>query len=108
MHILSYLDAHSLINSEIVSHKWHLVASDSLMWKHMFLHDFQPLSHTIPENSTGFQVGAQGLGNGEVKQEWRRMWKTRKALHQRWIGGHAAAIYLEGHYDSVYCVQFDE
>ena len=36
------------------------------------------------------------------------MWKTRKALQQRWRDGYAAAIYLEGHTDSVYCVQFDD
>ena len=36
------------------------------------------------------------------------MWRARKALQQRWIDGHAAAIYLQGHTDSVYCVQFDE
>lgn len=36
------------------------------------------------------------------------MWRARKALQQRWIDGYAAAIYLEGHTDSVYCVQFDE
>jgi len=36
------------------------------------------------------------------------MCRARKALKQRWTNGHAAAIYLEGHTDSVYCVQFDE
>jgi F-box and WD-40 domain protein 1/11 len=36
------------------------------------------------------------------------MWKARKALQSRWTDAHAAAIYLEGHQDTVYCVQFDE
>ena len=36
------------------------------------------------------------------------MWKARKLLQSRWADGHAAAIYLEGHQDTVYCVQFDE
>nr|ANM86684.1 F-box and WD40 domain protein [Cladonia uncialis subsp. uncialis]AUW30870.1 putative F-box and WD40 domain protein [Cladonia uncialis subsp. uncialis] len=36
------------------------------------------------------------------------MWRARSALEQRWKDGYAAAIYLEGHSDSVYCVQFDE
>ncbi|KAL8641929.1 MAG: hypothetical protein Q9228_001323 [Teloschistes exilis] len=67
-----------------------------------------PSSLTIPENSSEFHIGGQGLGDDEADQEWKKMWKTRKALHQRWTDGHAAAIYLEGHYDSVYCVQFDE
>ena len=51
---------------------------------------------------------APGLGKTVSRQEWKSMWRARKALQQRWIDGHAAAIYLEGHTDSVYCVQFDE
>ncbi|KAL8779223.1 MAG: hypothetical protein Q9194_001561 [Teloschistes cf. exilis] len=106
--VLSYLDARSLINAEVVSRQWHLSASHGLMWKRTFLNDFSPSSLTIPENSSEFHIGGQGLGDDEADQEWKKMWKTRKALHQRWTDGHAAAIYLEGHYDSVYCVQFDE
>ena len=107
-HVLSFLDAQSLINSELVSRAWHLVASDDLVWKNVFLHDFRPHSQSVPENSTSFQIRGQGLGTAEPEQDWKMMWRTRKALHQRWIDSHAAAIYLEGHYDSVYCVQFDE
>ncbi|KAL8691934.1 MAG: hypothetical protein Q9218_002942 [Villophora microphyllina] len=107
-HILFYLDAPSLINAELVSQQWHSSASDTLMWKRTFLNDFRPDSLTIPENSTAFQIGGRGLGAEHISQDWKKMWKTRKALHQRWTDGHAAAIYLEGHYDSVYCVQFDE
>lgn len=106
--VLSYLDAHSLINAEVVSRQWHLSASHGLMWKRTFLNDFGPSSSTIPENSSEFHIGGQGLVDDEADQDWKKMWKTRKALHQRWTDGHAAAIYLEGHYDSVYCVQFDE
>lgn len=51
---------------------------------------------------------AAGLGKTVSRQEWKSMWRARKALQQRWIDGYAAAIYLEGHTDSVYCVQFDE
>ncbi|KAL8727445.1 MAG: hypothetical protein Q9166_006033 [cf. Caloplaca sp. 2 TL-2023] len=106
--VLSYLDAQSLINSELVSRQWHSSATDTLVWKQVFHSDFRPHSQTIPENSSDFQVGGLGLGNTQADQDWKRMWKVRKALHQRWTDSHAAAIYLEGHYDSVYCVQFDE
>ncbi|KAL8951412.1 MAG: hypothetical protein Q9222_002603 [Ikaeria aurantiellina] len=106
--ILIHLDSQSLISSELVSRHWHVTASEPLMWKQIFLADFQPLSQTIPETSTDFHTRGQGMGNGQADQDWKRMWKVRKALHQRWKDGHAAAIYLEGHHDSVYCVQFDE
>lgn len=36
------------------------------------------------------------------------MFFVRRALDQRWKDGQAAAIYLQGHEDSVYCSQFDE
>ena len=53
-------------------------------------------------------VGGFGLGKQRPDQDWKKMWKIRKSLQSRWISGSAAAIYLEGHRDSVYCVQFDE
>ncbi|KAI4168319.1 MAG: hypothetical protein LQ343_006486 [Gyalolechia ehrenbergii] len=107
-HVLAFLDAQSLISSELVSRAWYSVASDDLVWKSIFLHDFRPQSQTIPDNSSCFQIRGQGLGSVEAEQDWKSMWRTRKALDQRWLDSHAAAIYLEGHYDSVYCVQFDE
>ncbi|KAL8679193.1 MAG: hypothetical protein Q9186_004490 [Xanthomendoza sp. 1 TL-2023] len=106
IHILSHLDAQSLVRSELVSRQWYSPASDPLVWKKIFYRDFRQ-ALTIPENSSDFQAG-QGLGNEQADQDWKQMWKVRKALHQRWTDSHAAAIYLEGHYDSVYCVQFDE
>ena len=105
---LSYLDAPSLISSELVSWRWYASASDPLVWKQIFHSDFRPQTQTIPENSPDFQIGGRGMGNAQPGQDWKRMWKVRKALHQRWTDNHAAAIYLEGHSDSVYCVQFDE
>lgn len=36
------------------------------------------------------------------------MLQARRELRKRWEDGKASAIYLEGHSDSVYCVQFDE
>lgn len=105
-HILSYLDASSLLNAELVSHDWHQSASSRHVWKDVFHAEFRDVS----QSST--IVAGSGLGPGPGKafshQEWKSMWRARKALQQRWIDGYAAAIYLEGHTDSVYCVQFDE
>ncbi|KAF6222805.1 hypothetical protein HO133_000854 [Letharia lupina] len=105
-HILSYLDASSLLNAELVSHDWHQSASSRHVWKDVFHSEFQDISQ---RNTT---MAGSGLGPGLGKvfscQEWKSMWRARKALQQRWNDGYAAAIYLEGHTDSVYCVQFDE
>ncbi len=102
-HILSYLDATSLLNAELVSHNWHRSASSRHVWKDVFHTEFQEVSQR------GTMIAGSGLGPGlGSRQEWKSMWRARKALQQRWIDGYAAAIYLEGHADSVYCVQFDD
>ena len=102
--ILSYLDADSLVNAELVSLDWHKSASSHHVWRDVFQAECQNLcrSANVPSARN------LGLGKALGRQDWKEMWRTRKALEQRWKDGYAAAIYLEGHKDSVYCVQFDE
>ncbi|KAL2043029.1 hypothetical protein N7G274_004088 [Stereocaulon virgatum] len=101
--ILSHLDVSSLMSAELVSHAWHDSAS-SHVWRDVFRAEFQAVYHTTATST----AGPPGLGRARGQQDWKNMWRVRKALHQRWLDGHAAAIYLEGHTDSVYCVQFDK
>lgn len=75
------------------------------MWRNLFGSEFGRASTSPREIS---QSGGLGYGTLRLDQEWKKMWKARKALQQRWNDGCAAAIYLEGHTDTVYCVQFDE
>ena len=107
-HIMSYLDAASLMGAELVSSRWHSTASSYHTWRHVFWreHNLPHLSST--EGISASQVGGLGLGKQRPDQDWKSMWKVRKMLHARWLEARAAAIYLEGHKDSVYCVQFDE
>ena len=74
------------------------------MWRNLFGSEFGRAS---PAREVS-QSGGLGYGTLRLDQEWKKMWKARKALQQRWNDGCAAAIYLEGHTDTVYCVQFDE
>ena len=106
--ILCYLDADSLIKAELVSRRWLSSASSHHVWKHIFREEFGYVNQDVALQPAQFQVGGPGLGKKLPDQDWKTMWRARKALHQRWREGHAAAIYLEGHTDSVYCVQFDE
>lgn len=106
--ILSFLDASSLINAELVSQSWQASASSPHTWRSIFRNEFDPAVRNTQQKSGNVPVGASGLGRTIPGQNWKRMWRARKALHQRWLDGYAAAIYLEGHTDSVYCVQFDE
>ena len=74
----------------------------------MFERELGVSYHAQIHNSPASSIGGSGLGKRRPDQNWKRMWKVRKMLDNRWLKGQAAAIYLEGHKDSVYCVQFDE
>jgi len=107
-HVISFLDAASLMKAELVSRRWYGTAHSYHSWRHVFWreHGTTYLSHLrdVPAS----QVGGLGLGKRRPDQKWKQMWKVRKLLNARWQYGQAAAVYLEGHKDSVYCVQFDE
>lgn len=106
--ILSYLDATSLARAERVSRRWFNTASQRLVWRHAFKNDVQATTHNALIPGGGMPTQGAGLGKPIPDQDWKKMLKARKELQSRWRNGRAAAIYLEGHTDSVYCVQFDE
>ena len=110
--ILQTLDAESVLSSQLVSSSWHELATSAVVWRTIFSREYVSL---VPSNisSTTHSNTALGLGrylNGQLvpQQEWKHLFKTRRAIDDRWATGEAAAIYLTGHRDSVYCVQFDE
>lgn len=93
------------MKSELVSHFWHQQASSPHVWKHVFRGAYprRPASSTAAKKKQ-----SAGLGKDIPNQDWKRMFLVRQALEHRWKEGKAAAIYLHGHKDSVYCAQFDE
>ncbi|KAJ5130511.1 uncharacterized protein N7515_006550 [Penicillium bovifimosum] len=103
-HVLSYLDPDSLMNAELVSRDW-LRAASPHVWKHVFRNTYgrRPTSET-----TSKVKQSSGLGKSIPNQNWKQKLLVRRALDRRWKEGKAAAIYLQGHEDSVYCSQFDE
>lgn len=104
-HILSFLDPASLMDSEAVSTSWNQQATSPHVWKHVFRGAYprRPASCTATKKKQSL-----GLGKTIPNQDWKRMFLVRRTLEQRWKDGKAAAIYLHGHKDSVYCAQFDE
>ena len=105
-HVISYLDALSVMHAELVSRKWLETAGSYRTWRGLFGTDFNDKRSV--SRRVALNVGGFGLGSAVRAQDWKQMWKSRMALDARWRDGYAAAIYLEGHRDSVYCVQFDE
>lgn len=104
--VLSYLDPKSLLKAEQVSHLWQAAATSRHVWRPVFRQHYgSKLTQT--KNASG-RIYAAGLGKTLPDQDWKRMYRVRKQLEERWKKGQAAAIRLVGHKDSVYCVQFDE
>ncbi|KAL2014320.1 hypothetical protein VTN00DRAFT_1845 [Thermoascus crustaceus] len=104
--ILSCLDPESLMRAEAVSRSWREAASSHHVWRNVFRQEFGRRQHS--STTTKKKKQSAGLGKTLPNQDWKRMFLVRQALERRWKEGKAAAIYLHGHTDSVYCVQFDE
>lgn len=90
--------------AELVSLAWFEQASSRHVWRRVFRSFY---GRERSSNRIALKESA-GLGKTLPNQDWKRMFLVRRALEQRWADGKAAAIYLQGHTDSVYCVQFDE
>ncbi|KAF3928997.1 Beta-TrCP [Dactylella cylindrospora] len=88
-HIFSYLDCASLLACELVSHSWHSAATSPQAWKHAF------------EGAYGKWVGFP------YGRDWKSMFEVKLNLNRRWLRGQVTPVYLTGHTDSVYCIQFD-
>ncbi|PGH11334.1 hypothetical protein AJ79_04950 [Helicocarpus griseus UAMH5409] len=104
--IFSFLDAESLSRAELVCRAWHNQAISHHVWRDVFRREYSR-SQTTGRVTNG-QPKSMGLGRTRPNQDWKKMYAVRRALEARWKEGKAAAIYLHGHKDSVYCVQFDE
>ena len=104
--ILSSLPADTLRSAEAVSHKWRKIAADPHLWRMLFHRDYG----IAPARPAGpWSMGGLGIGKlNQPEQPWKRMYAARKVLEKRWEAGNATMIRLNGHTDSVYCVQFDE
>ncbi|KAF2139670.1 uncharacterized protein K452DRAFT_300206 [Aplosporella prunicola CBS 121167] len=104
-HVFSFLDAASLASCERVSKPWHATASSRHVWREIFNRRFEQRIHVDPPP---LQMGGVGAGLITPGQDWKSMYRIRKTIERRWLSSHPAAIYFNGHTDSVYCCQFDE
>lgn len=104
--IFNYLGADALAQASLVSRKWADVAADQHVWRRAFLDKFEPKTRSCPLPLT---VGGVGIGKPKLyDQDWKMMHKARSQLEANWRKGDAMAVYLNGHTDSVYCVQYNE
>jgi F-box and WD-40 domain protein 1/11 len=105
--ILCYLDPQSLVRAQGVCHDWKSRARSRHVWRYVFQREYNigGAPFVRPRHSP---QAARGVGKGVPDQDWQKLYLLRRQIDKRWAEGRAAAIYLNGHKDSVYCVQFDE
>jgi F-box and WD-40 domain protein 1/11 len=110
LEVFEYLGAEDLLNAERVNKAWYQIASKASVWRTVFLTKYGRKVYTDPPP---IQVGGLGIGRTDRRpnQQWRKMYKARERLDNNWRRGAenaGKAVYLSGHTDSVYCLQFDE
>lgn len=103
--ILALLDAPTLNTASRVSSHWNRVIRNQHIWRESFLRE-----ETTTYATSGPVKPGVGLGVPQVQpsNDWKEIYRVKKELDQRWREGKARPVYLNGHTDSIYCLQFDE
>ncbi|KAL2753043.1 hypothetical protein ACRALDRAFT_1011704, partial [Sodiomyces alcalophilus JCM 7366] len=103
--ILAYLDAASLASASLVSRRWEDVVANRHIWRDAFLRaktDTYATSRPVQPGT------AQGVPAVAPHVDWKKVYRVRQELDRSWRKGKAKPVYLNGHLDSIYCLQFDE
>jgi F-box and WD-40 domain protein 1/11 len=103
--ILSHLDHRGLSQAALVSRDWLRISSTSHVWREAFCRE-KSLTYAM----SGPVIPGTGFGLPTVLPDkpWKEIYRVKHELEANWRGGKAKPVYLNGHLDSIYCVQFDE
>ncbi|EAQ91542.1 hypothetical protein CHGG_03477 [Chaetomium globosum CBS 148.51] len=103
--VLALLDAATLNTASRVCSGWSEVIRNQHIWRESFLRE----KTTAYATSGPVKPGA-GLGVPSVQptNDWKEIYRVKTELDKRWKEGKARPVYLNGHTDSIYCLQFDE
>ena len=105
IHVLAYLDAAALAHVSAVSCSWRKVAADQHIWRESCLRE---MASTYATSGAIQPNTGRGIPKVLPSSDWKQIYRARKELNQRWKTGKARPVYLNGHTDSIYCLQFDE
>lgn len=103
--VLAYLDAAALASASRVSKQWGLVVANQHVWRESFLREKTTTYATSGPVKPGVGLGIPALRPGN---DWKEIYRVKEELDRRWKEGKARPVYLNGHSDSIYCLQFDE
>ncbi|KAK3322697.1 WD40-repeat-containing domain protein [Apodospora peruviana] len=103
--VLAQLDAATLATASRVSRNWFEVVKNQHIWRESFLRE-----KTGTYATSGPVKPGAGLGVPTVQpsNNWKEIYRVKQELDERWKEGKSRSVYLHGHSDSIYCLQFDE
>ncbi|PHH72596.1 hypothetical protein CDD80_4414 [Ophiocordyceps camponoti-rufipedis] len=105
IHVLAFLDINALNKASGVSRHWNSVVKNQHVWRESCMRETTGTYATGGSIQTGTGLGLPLVSPG---QDWRKIYRAKCELNRRWKAGKARPIYLNGHTDSIYCLQFDE
>lgn len=103
--VLAHLDAAGLATASRVSNTWRDIASLQHVWRESYLRDKTGTYATSEPIEPGTGLGVPAVRPGI---DWKSTYRATEELAKRWRQGKATSIHLNGHSDSIYCLQFDE
>ena len=103
--LLAQLDAATLAKANLVSRHWAEVVKNQHIWRESFLRE-----KTRTYATSGLIKPGAGLGVPVIQpsNDWKEIYRVKQELDEKWKTGSARSVYLHGHSDSIYCLQFDE
>ncbi|KAF3769522.1 hypothetical protein M406DRAFT_76327 [Cryphonectria parasitica EP155] len=103
--VLAHLDAAGLAIASRISTRWHDVTSLQHIWRDSYLRE---KTGTFATSEPIRQGTGLGVPLSRPNMDWKDAYRATEELAKRWRNGKATSIYLHGHSDSIYCLQFDE
>lgn len=102
---LTHLDQKTLRCIATVSRNWYQISQTQCVWRDVFLREQTKTYASSKPITLGAGLGLPAL---RADNDWKELYRVREQLKENWIRGTAEAVYLNGHLDSIYCLQFDE
>ncbi|KAG9245192.1 WD40-repeat-containing domain protein [Calycina marina] len=103
--VLAHLDHAALFNTMLVSKSWHTISKSPHIWREVYLRDKSKTFATGRPITPGM---GQGMPAYRPDNPWKALYQVKQELDNNWREGKAEPVYLNGHSDSIYCIQFDE
>lgn len=103
--VLAQLDAATLVKANLVSRRWSAILNSQHIWRESFLREKAGTYATSGLVKPGAGLGVPAI---QPSNDWKDIYRVKHDLDAKWKTGSARSVYLHGHSDSIYCLQFDE